>query len=202
VPEETGGPFPGDGSNGVNVLNVDGVVRTDIRSSFAGLVGEAAGVVLTLKLTVVDASCVLAKGKAVYVWHADKDGAYSLYGNAVKDKNYLRGVQETDENGVATFTTIFPGCYDGRWPHIHFEIYDSVNDAVASSSVQATSQLALPEETCRLAYAAAGYETSVDNLARASLSGDGVFGDGTARQLPEVSGSASAGFVALLTLST
>ena len=44
IPSETAGPFPGDGSNGANVLNQTGVVRSDIRSSFAGLSGSAAGV--------------------------------------------------------------------------------------------------------------------------------------------------------------
>ena len=37
TPEETAGPYPGDGSNGANVLTQSGVVRSDIRSSFGTL---------------------------------------------------------------------------------------------------------------------------------------------------------------------
>src|SRR5262245_42453780 len=56
IPEETEGPYPGDGSNGANVLNQTGVVRQDIRSSFAGLSGSATGVPLTIQLTLVSAT--------------------------------------------------------------------------------------------------------------------------------------------------
>ena len=44
IPEETAGPYPGDGSNGPDVLTQDGVVRADIRSSFGGATGTASGV--------------------------------------------------------------------------------------------------------------------------------------------------------------
>ena len=40
IPEETAGPYPGDGSNGPNVLAESGVVRSDITTSF----GDASGV--------------------------------------------------------------------------------------------------------------------------------------------------------------
>jgi len=48
IPEETAGPFPGDGSNGPDVLEQSGVVRSDLRSSFGGSTGTAAGVPMTL----------------------------------------------------------------------------------------------------------------------------------------------------------
>jgi protocatechuate 3,4-dioxygenase beta subunit len=41
----------------------------------------------------------------------------------VTTESYLRGVQVTDSNGQVTFTTIYPACYSGRWPHIHFEVF-------------------------------------------------------------------------------
>ena len=44
IPDETGGPFPGDGTNGVNVLAEDGVVRSDITSSFGSASGVADGI--------------------------------------------------------------------------------------------------------------------------------------------------------------
>ena len=57
------------------------------------------------------------------MWHCDRLGRYSLYGAGVTNQNYLRGTQEADASGNVTFTSIFPGCYSGRWPHIHFEVY-------------------------------------------------------------------------------
>lgn len=108
IPEETSGPFPGDGTNGPNVLTESGVVRSDIRTSFGSLSGTADGVPLTLTLTVVDASTGAPRpGAAVYLWHCDRAGAYSLYD--VADRNYLRGVQVADASGVVSFTSIFPG---------------------------------------------------------------------------------------------
>jgi protocatechuate 3,4-dioxygenase beta subunit len=124
IPEETEGPFPGDGSNGPNVLTEDGVVRGDIRSSIGSASGVAKGVPLTVELTVVDAStCAPRAGAAVYVWHCDMNGGYSMYSQGVSNENYLRGVQATDANGKASFQSIFPACYAGRWPHIHFEVF-------------------------------------------------------------------------------
>lgn len=35
------------------------------------------------------------------------------------NRNFLRGAQRTDADGVAQFQTLFPGHYDGRAPHIH-----------------------------------------------------------------------------------
>jgi hypothetical protein len=97
-PEETAGPFPGDGSNGPNVLAESGIVRSDITSSFGTASGVAEGVPLTLTLTVLDvngSSCGPLAGAAVYVWHCDRDGNYSMYAQAVADENYLRGVPAT-----------------------------------------------------------------------------------------------------------
>src|SRR5262249_22420946 len=124
IPEETAGPYPGDSSNGPNVLNQTGVVRSDIRSSFAGLSGTAAGIPLTIALTIVSATtCAPLANYAVYLWHCDRAGLYSLYSAGATNQNYLRGVQSADSNGVVNFTSIFPACYAGRWPHIHFEVY-------------------------------------------------------------------------------
>ena len=127
IPNETEGPFPADSSNGPSVLNQTGVVRTDITSSFAGLTGTATGVPLNLELTIVSASaCSPLAGYAVYLWHCDALGRYSLYSAGATNQNYLRGVQAADSNGVVKFTSIYPGCYSGRWPHIHFEVYRSL----------------------------------------------------------------------------
>ena len=155
IPEETAGPYPGDGSNGPNVLAESGIVRSDITRSF----GTASG---------------------------------------VADENYLRGVQETASDGTVTFTTIFPAAYDGRWPHVHFEVYPSLKEATSASNKLRTSQLAFPQDACDLVYATEGYEQSVTNLARTSLDQDMVFSDGYSLQLAKVSGSVDAGMTATL----
>lgn len=202
IPEETAGPFPGDGSNGPNALTESGVVRRDITPSFAGAAGTAEGVPLAVNLTVLDGSsgCRALAGAAVYVWHCDRGGRYSLYSQGATDANYLRGVQETDADGRVTFASIFPGAYAGRWPHIHFEVYRSLGEATSAGIRLATSQLALPEDACDLVYATDGYEESVQNLARTSLERDNVFGDGFDDQLATVGGDVRSGFTASLTV--
>jgi protocatechuate 3,4-dioxygenase beta subunit len=202
VPDETGGPYPGDGSNGVNVLDDSGIVRSDIRSSFGSSATVAEGVPLTVALTVRDAATGAAlAGRGVYLWHCDRDGNYSLYSRGVENENYLRGVQATDANGTVTFTTIYPACYSGRWPHIHFEVYEDVDSAVAAGPIVKTSQIALPAETDQSVYATTGYEQSVQNLSRVSLQSDNVFGDdGGIHQIASMSGSAAEGYTAALTI--
>ncbi|NUR71918.1 MAG: 3,4-dioxygenase subunit beta [Hamadaea sp.] len=197
IPEETAGPYPGDGSNGPDVLAQSGIVRSDIRSSFGSASGTAEGVPMTLELTIkdlADGGGAFA-GVAVYVWHANRDGKYSLYSEGVTDQNYLRGVQVSDSTGKVTFTSVFPACYDGRWPHIHFEVYPDQAGLTDSTNAIATSQVALPADVCKTAYATAGYEQSVTNLAKVSLSTDNVFGDdsGTS-QLGTVTGDATNGY--------
>ena len=201
IPEETAGPYPGDGSNGPNVLTQQGVVRQDIRSSFGGASGTADGVPLTLDLQVVDGSTGDAMpGAAVYVWHCTRDGAYSMYGD-VQDENYLRGVQVADSDGRLSFTTVFPGAYSGRWPHIHFEVYADEATATSAGDKVVTSQIALPEDTCDEVYATSGYEQSVPNMSRTTLESDMVFSDdGAVEQMATMSGSVSNGLTASLTV--
>jgi len=197
IPEETAGPYPGDGTNGVDVLTASGIVRSDIRRSFGSFSGTAAGIDTTVTLRVLDATSGSAlAGAAVYLWHATQDGRYSLYTDA--QQNYLRGVQEAGADGTVTFTTIFPGAYDGRWPHMHFEVYPTLAEATAAGTPVTTSQLALPEDTCDLVYATSGYEQSVSNLARTSLATDMVFSDGADRQIPAVTGSVAKGLALAL----
>ena len=202
IPEETAGPYPADGSNGKNVLSESGVVRSDIRSSFGSSTTTAEGVPLTIRLTLVEADGdTPVEGAAVYLWHCNRDGQYSLYDRAVADENYLRGVQASAADGTVTFTSVFPACYSGRWPHIHFEVYTSLDEATAAGQLLATSQLALPEATCSTVYATAGYEQSVRNLARVSLTQDMVFGDdGAVSQLATMSGDVPGGYTAALTV--
>ena len=202
IPEETAGPFPADGSNGVNALTESGVVRSDITASFGSASGVADGVPMTIRMKVYDLdgedATVLA-GAAVYVWHCDRDGEYSMYSDTVGDENYLRGVQEADADGVVEFTSIFPACYPGRWPHIHFEVYRSLAEATSAGSKLRTSQIAIPQDVCEEVYGGAeGYDQSVTNLAQVSLDSDMVFADGHSLQLGKVTGSLDDGYTIAL----
>jgi len=201
IPAETAGPYPGDGSNGPNALASSSIVRRDIRSSFGALTGTAEGVPLTVRLRVVQANgaCASLEGYAVYIWHCDRDANYSMY--TLTTQNYLRGVQVSDAEGFVTFDSIFPACYAGRWPHIHFEVYPSLASATNASNKVATSQLAFPKATCDLVYATTGYAQSVANLSQITLATDSVFRDGATLQMAEVSGDVSAGFLATLDLA-
>ena len=202
IPDETAGPYPGDGSNGADILEQSGVVRSDIRSSLDGGT-TAAGVPMALTLTILDMANDDAPfaDAAVYVWHCDSAGGYSMYSDGIENETYLRGVQVADSDGVVSFTSIFPACYSGRWPHIHFEVYPSVDDITDSTTAIATSQVALPQKECDTVYALAGYEGSSSNLAQVSLDADNVFGDdGGALQLATVSGGTSSGYQVALTV--
>jgi protocatechuate 3,4-dioxygenase beta subunit len=155
---------------------------------------------LTIKLKVLDTGNGAAglNGAAVYLWHCDIDGRYSLYSEGVTEENYLRGVQETGSDGSVTFTSIYPAAYSGRWPHIHFEVYPSLDAATTASGKLRTSQLALPEATCKQVYATDGYSQSLQNLAQTSLETDNVFRDGYSLQLAEVTGDVTGGLTATL----
>lgn len=201
IPEETAGPYPGDGSNGADVLEQSGVVRSDIRSSFGTGSATAEGVPMTLELTVYDLANGNARfeGVAVYVWHCDRDGEYSMYAEGLEDENYLRGVQIADADGVVSFTSVFPACYEGRWPHVHFEVYPDEGSITDSANAIATSQVALPQDVCDTVYAESGYERSAETFARVSLDSDNVFGDdGGESQLAAVSGDVAGGYTVSL----
>ncbi|RFA18158.1 3,4-dioxygenase subunit beta [Subtercola boreus] len=202
IPDETAGPYPGDGSNGPDALSGSGIVRSDIRSSIGGG-ATAAGVPMALSLTVLD---MAGNGRpfanvAVYVWHCDAAGGYSLYSDGIENETYLRGVQVADQTGTVSYTSVFPACYTGRWPHVHFEVYPTVDDITDSTSAISTSQLALPQDACDTVYALPAYAGSSANLAQVSLDSDNVFGDdGGSLQVATVTGDATAGYRVALTV--
>jgi protocatechuate 3,4-dioxygenase beta subunit len=198
MPTETNGPFPSDGTNGPNILTQSGIVRSDIRPSFATSTTVAGGTPVTLRLQVVNASdnCAPLSGYAVYVWHCNAAGLYSMYSSPITGENYLRGVQVTDAAGSVTFTSVFPACYSGRWPHIHIEIYSSLALAVSGRNAVKITQIAMPEAVARTVFAqTALYPNSVANLNQVTLATDNVFGDdGGVLELATVSGSVSGGY--------
>jgi protocatechuate 3,4-dioxygenase beta subunit len=200
IPEETAGPFPGDGSNGPDILERSGVVRRDIRSSLGrGTIAEGVPLRVTFTVTDLAKGGVPFAGAALYAWHCDARGRYSMYSPGVEKETYLRGVQVADANGRITFTTVVPGCYPGRWPHIHFEVYRNRAAISDATKAIATSQLAFPREPLESVYALPAYTGSAQSLARLSLSTDMVFrDDDAAHQMAVVTGSPRTGYVATL----
>lgn len=185
IPAETEGPYP-------LFQDLDAALaytRSDITEG-------KPGVPLDLTLTVVDvnADCAPLAGAMVYIWHCDREGAYSGYSQPGIDetgKTYLRGVQATGADGKVTFATVFPGWYSGRITHIHFQVF-------LSESLAATSQLGFPDAIVRAVYDSDGYSAHGQNTSVTSFAADNVFADGTEGQIAEISGSPEAGYVASL----
>lgn len=207
-PTETAGPYPADGTNTSNgstsnALTVSGIVRSDIRASFISSTTVATGVkvVLTLRVVNVNATCASLAGYAVYLWHCDRTGNYSLYGTSTAAESYLRGVQVTDANGEVTFTTIFPAAYSGRYPHMHFEVFSSLANATGGRYSVLTSQLAMPAAACTAVFAdTTTYPGSATRFTQTAIGNDNVFGDNTAAQIaqqtPTMTGDPTNGYVA------
>jgi hypothetical protein len=106
-------------------------------------------------------------------------------------------VQES-ETGRSRSRPCSRAAYAGRWPHIHFEVYESLDAATSAGSKLRTSQIALPKQACDLVYATSGYEQSVQNLSQTSLDTDMVFSDGYASQLATTSGTVDSGLAVRL----
>lgn len=211
-PRETAGPFPADGSNRAhgtlaNVLDDSGIVRRDMRPDIgADPSHTAAGIPLELTATLVNVrqKCAPLSGHAVYLWHCDAEGRYSIYD--LPEATYLRAVGVTNPQGVVTFTTILPGCYMGRAPHMHFEVYPSLEKATDPHARLLTSQLAIPGAVCQAGYAASdAYRASRANFARTPpLDRDGIFRDNTPAQLAaqtlKMRGAPDTGYAATVTI--
>jgi protocatechuate 3,4-dioxygenase beta subunit len=173
TPSETAGPFP--------TKNPGQWVTQDIRA------GEK-GVTMTAKITIKAKStgCGALKGAVVDIWHCDADGNYSEYGS-VSNEHFLRGRQTTDANGLVNFTSIFPGWYPGRSPHIHVHIFD------ASGKTLLITQIAFPKEVCDIVYGTAKtfYTKGLQDTTNAN---DGIFRDGFATELAGLSGNITDGY--------
>lgn len=133
TPETTEGPFYFDPK----------LERADITEG-------APGLPLRVRLQVVDASCAPIPGARVDIWHCDAEGAYSGYprqpgGRDTTGESFLRGTQFADEQGIATFSTIYPGWYPGRTPHIHFKAFLNERSVL-------TGQMFFPDDFSRSVY--------------------------------------------------
>ena len=119
-------------------------LRRDIREGHPGTL-------LALRLRVLNASsCKPIRGAAVDIWHADAAGNYSGFGAGASSRTFLRGIQKTDANGIARFTTIYPGWYQGRAVHIHLKVH-------VGGNVVHTGQLFFSDAQTRTVYKHAPY---------------------------------------------
>lgn len=195
MPDEVAGPYPGDGSNGPDVLEATGVERSNITTSIGSDVAVA-GVPMMVTMQVIDMANnnQPMANAAVYIWQCDAQGNYSMYSSGVTNETFLRGVQVTDAQGMVTFETIVPGCYPGRWPHIHFEVFSSIDDITDSTKAILTSQMAISEAVSSAVYADSAYTGSAANLSQLSIETDGIFADGWEMQLLDLQGSPTTGY--------
>lgn len=180
TPNETEGPFP--------TKNPSSLERIDIRA-------DRTGTELKINITIQNKNngCSGLEGALVDIWHCDKDGYYSEYGGSgmqnvnFTNVHFLRGRQQTDSDGLVTFTSIFPGWYRGRATHIHVHIYD------ASGKSLLVTQIAFPSEITDTVYTSAtNYYTS--GKQDTSNDNDNVFGDGYEQELATITGNISDGF--------
>jgi protocatechuate 3,4-dioxygenase beta subunit len=171
TPTETAGPFPSRAD----------FFRSDIREG-------KAGTPLTLTVKVVNASsaCAPVAGANVEIWHVDAAGNYSQYGTE-SAQTFLRGIQTTNASGDVTFTTIYPGWYQGRATHIHVEV------TIGGVSRKVT-QIAFPESVNSAVHGTGAYASRGSNPM--SNAADGIFADSLSSELVTPTGSPSAGYAA------
>ena len=155
--------------------------RSDIRTD-SDTGNQQAGTKLELGFNVFDLaddSCTAMDDALVDVWHANADGVYSdVEAQGTSGKDFLRGIQETDDSGSASFTTIYPGWYTGRAVHIHFKIR-SPNSA--SDAYEFTSQLFFDDDLTDQVFNTEPYADRDERDTRNAE--DSIFNQGTANQL-------------------
>ncbi len=191
IPGETDGPFPL-----YSVLANSAMVRSNITEG-------KTGVPLTVKLNIVNVngSCGPVTSGYVYLWHCDKDGNYAGYGTAV-GQTFCRGIQPIASDGSATFQTVYPGWYNGRITHMHFQVYLTLAQGAAGT---VTSQIAFPQTITQAVYGSTLYAARGQNTSVTSFAADNVFGSdstygasGVIYETATITGSVAAGYTATL----
>lgn len=198
----TGGGAGGPGdTGGLNECTLyprqaEGPFYLDLDSLRQDITEDKLGTALRLAVQVQDESCTRLKDLAVDVWHCDAGGVYSGFSDQVggldtTGMTFLRGTQVTDADGVAEFTTIYPGWYPGRTTHIHFKVH-------TSSTTEATSQIYFPEGVTSAIYGTSPYDARGQK--DTANDADGIAAANPA-PLAEVTGNASSGYVATIVVT-
>ncbi|WP_046368763.1 dioxygenase family protein [Flavihumibacter petaseus] len=180
APTETEGPFP--------THSPATYSRSDIREDREGYQLD-----VTITVGKVSNGCAALAGAFVDIWHCDAKGNYSEYGGSGMQSSdytslhFLRGRQVTDADGKVTFTTIFPGWYNGRATHIHVHIFD------ASGNSLKVTQIAFPEGSGTALSKVNGYAKGMNGYTYNA--NDNIFGDDSSGiEIATVTGETSSGF--------
>ena len=192
--------YPANGSDNnalgnANVLGTLGIQRSDITTSI-GNANPVPGVPLKVRLKIMDMKeNKPMSGAAVYIWHGNADGFYSVYPPGLEQDTFLRGVQTTNNEGIVEFTTIVPGVSDDRWPHINFEVYPDIN-SLDHTKALLTSSFLIPKDIAKDVYTVDSYLPfkSLEKLNNMRLENDVLFSDGWDLQMPKVTGNNFAGY--------
>ena len=130
--------------------------RSDVRTDpVTGVVSEGIPLSLAFNVSrVASSACTPLTGAYLDVWHCDAAGVYSDVSGS--SRKFLRGYQITDANGVAAFTTIYPGWYSGRAVHIHFKLRLY---AGSTKSYEFTSQFFFDDTLTDAVYTQAPYNS-------------------------------------------
>lgn len=173
TPSETAGPYP--------TKYPGTLVLADIRS-------DRQGVKMDVQITIKNenSGCALLENAVVDIWHCDKDGNYSEYGNSTS-VHFLRGRQATNNAGLAGFTSIFPGWYSGRAPHIHVHVYDSSGKSLL------VTQIAFPKTVTDEVYTTSPFYSSRGKQDTTNEQ-DNVFSDGFTNELATLAGNINDGY--------
>jgi protocatechuate 3,4-dioxygenase beta subunit len=171
TPTETIGPYP----------SLVDLFRSDVREGKNGTV-----LALTIRVVNAASGCAPVPNANVEIWHVDAAGDYSQYGTQTA-QTFLRGIQTTNSNGEVTFTTIYPGWYQGRATHIHVEV------TMGGRSIKVT-QVAFPEAINNVVHASGVYASRgtnpMSNLA------DGILADSLSSEIVTPTGSVNSGYAA------
>jgi protocatechuate 3,4-dioxygenase beta subunit len=177
---ETEGPFP--------TKSPTTLVIKDITS-------DRKGTLLTANIIIrnVNNSCEILSNALVDIWHCDAAGEYSEYGGTGMQRtnytsvHFLRGRQTTDSTGIAAFTSIYPGWYSGRAPHIHVHVYN------ASGTSLLVTQIAFPEDISAIVYAQGVYASH--GQADTKNANDNIFNNSLTNEMSTVTGNTTSGYV-------
>lgn len=171
TPTETLGPYS----------SLTDLFRSDVRENKPGAL-----LTLTIKVVNVNASCAAVSNANVEIWQCDAAGNYSQYGSQT-GQTYLRGIQTTNANGEVTFTTIYPGWYQGRATHIHLEV-------TMGGVSRKVTQIAFPESVNNVVHTSGVYASrGVNPTSNAS---DGIFADSLTAELVTPAGDPMNGYTA------
>ena len=110
------------------------------------------GLPVHMVLRVVDTQCKPVPDAIVEIWHTNHTGGYSgqivqMCNNNQDDlnKQFFRGYQRTDAQGVVHFDTCYPGWYNGRANHVHLRIMQGDYHADDRAQAWAITQLLFPD---------------------------------------------------------